>query len=245
MTTSRSSQALAVPGILLVVAFFLPWLDIAGVVGASGYDIATSGGPTTHYLYWLVPILGALLAATALADSKSARSVALLVGGLVVGTVLYYMGKLAIFGMSWGLWMVIAGCISLIGLAIANKVEGMAFPSLLVIAGFFLPWVTRDGSFASWGATGFDMARAPVPFELGLLSPKMAYLVPVGGLAAMLGSIVARGRAGRILGGGAGILVLGWLGYLILRTVGFLSGWGLWLTIAGGTASLVMALRRN
>ncbi len=245
MTTSRSSHALAVPGILLVVAFFMPWLDIAGVFGASGYAIATHGGPTTHYLYWLVPILGALLAATALADSKSARSVALLVGGLVVGTVLYYMGKMALFGMSWGLWMVIAGCISLVGLAIANKVDGMAFPAVMVIAGFFLPWVTRDGSFASWGATGFDMGRTSVPFTLGLLNPKMAYLVPLGGVAALLGSTLARGRAGRVVGGGAGLLVLGWLGYLILSTVGFFSGWGLWLTMAAGTAALVMALRRN
>lgn len=245
MTTSRSNQALAVPGILLVVAFFLPWLDIAGLFGASGYDLATSGGSSTHYLYWLAPILGALLAATALADSGSARSVALMVGGLVVGTVLYYMGKMALFGMSWGMWMVIAGCISLVGLAVANKVDSMAFPALLVIAGFFLPWVTRDGSFASWGATGFDMARTPVPFELGLLSPKMAYLVPLGGLAALLGSAVGRGSAGRVVGGGAGLLVLGWMGYLILRTVGFFSGWGLWLTIAGGTAALVLALRRS
>lgn len=245
MTTSRSSQTLAVPGILLVVAFFLPWLHIAGVFGASGYDIATSGGPMTHYLYWLVPVLGALLAATALADSSSARSVALLVGGLVVGTVLYYMGKMALFGMSWGMWMIIAGCISLVGLAVANKVESMAFPALLVIAGFFLPWVTKDGSFASWGATGFDMARTPVSFELGLLNPKMAYLVPLGGLAALLGSAVGRGGAGRVVGGAAGLLVLGWMGYLILRTVGFFSGWGLWLTVAGGTAALVMALRRS
>jgi uncharacterized membrane protein (UPF0136 family) len=245
MTTSRSNQALAVPGIVLVVAFFLPWLDIAGVFGASGYDVATSGRGSTHYLYWLVPLLGAMLAATALAGSSSARSIALLVGGLVVGTVLYYMGKMALFGMSWGMWMVIAGSISLVGLAVADKVEGMAFPALLVIAGFFLPWVTRDGSFASWGATGFDMARTPVPFELGLLNPKMAYLVPLGGLAAMLGSVLGRGAAGRAIGGGAGLLVLGWMGYLILRTVGFFSGWGFWLTIAGGTAALVMALRRS
>jgi hypothetical protein len=240
-----SASALAVPGIALVVAFFMPWIDVLGAIGASGYDLATAdGGSSKQLLLWASPILGAVLAFTALADSKSARSAGLVAGLAVIGPTFYYLGKAMMFGTSWGLWMVVAGAIAMIAMSLANKPDNMLWPAAMVVAGFFLPWTTKDSSFASWGMTGFDIARLPSsPLDLGLPSPKLGYLVPIAGLAAGL-AVLLRGKAARTLGTICGVAVLGWLAWFIGKGLSFFTGWGLWLTIGAGAAALIMSARR-
>ena len=239
-----SASALAIPGIALVVAFFMPWIDILGAVGASGFDIATETESSKRFLLWAVPVLGAVLAFTALADSKSARSAGLVAGLAVIGPTFYYLGKAMLFGTSWGLWMVVAGAIAMIAMSLANKPEGILWPAALVVAGFFLPWTTQFGDFASWGSTGFDIARMPSsPLDLGLPSPKLAYLVPVAGLVSGL-AVLLRGKAARTLGTVCGVVVLGWLAWFIGKGLSFFTGWGLWITIGAGAAALIMSLRR-
>lgn len=244
--SSRATALLAIPGAILVAAFFMPWIDILGLGGASGYDLATADQlPTKTMLLWLAPLAGAILAFTALADPGSSRNAGLGAGAVVVGPTLYYLGKAMLFGTSWGLWMVIAGALWLIVLAFVRKPDQMALPALLVLGGFFLPWTTNGSAdFASWGLSGFDIARVPsLPFDLGLPSHKLAYLVPVCGALGLVGGLV-RSEAGRMLGGAAGVLTIGWMAYFIGRSFSFFTGWGLWLTIGAGFVALLVSLRK-
>lgn len=230
-------ERLLVPvGVAMVVAFFAPWIDLYGMVTASGWDLATQDhGNWKRHLLWLYPAGGALLAAAASrgpAHAKDARALAVLIGAAVIGLALYD----TLSGLRYGALITVGGAVAAVA-SVASKDRAWAVGAgALVVIGFFLPWVGEHGMTAS----GWDLARIPaLPDELGLPSPKWLYLVPILGVTAALSGLVSGTRAPAAICG-LGILLV--LGYVYLRTVNMIVGWGAWMTLGSGLAALVIGL---
>jgi hypothetical protein len=227
-------ERLLVPvGLAMVVAFFAPWIDLYGMVSASGWDLATQDhGNWKRHLLWLYPAGGAALAAVAAGGAsraRDARALGVLVGAAVIGLALYD----TLSGLRYGALITVAGAVGAVA-SVASKDRGWAVGAgVLVLIGFFLPWVGERGAMS-----GLDLARIDtLPDAFGLPSPKWLYAVPVLGAAAAAGGAIATNRAVPALAG-LGILLV--LGYVYLRTVNVFIGWGAWMTLGGGLAALLI-----
>lgn len=235
----RNVRWLAPAGILMVVGFFGPWIDLFGLVTMSGYELAreTPLGWDRHLL-WLFPLGGAALAATALAGSRSARALALLAGAGVVTLV----GWTVMSDLRYGAWLTVLGAVvALIGGCGKDHRAGAFVGAVMIVVGFFLPWVSDGGATLS----GFDLARLDPPEGLGLPSPAWLYLVPAFGVAALAASLSPKARG---LAVAAAVGVLGVLAYVYLRTASLFLGWGVWTTLGAGLVApllLVLASRRR
>jgi hypothetical protein len=98
-------------GIALVVGFFMPWIDVGGLHGVSGYDLVKNEhlATSTRLILALCPLGGALLALAAFARSAAAAKISVAMGAGVLGYTTFKLayGFLKVTG--WGLWMVLAG----------------------------------------------------------------------------------------------------------------------------------------
>lgn len=233
----KPAERLLVPvGVAMVVAFFAPWIDLYGLVTASGWDLATQDhGSWKRHLLWLYPAGGALLAAAAAGGAKhakDARALGVLVGATVVGLALYD----TLSGLRYGALFTVGGAVGAVASVMSKDRAWAIGAGALVVIGFFLPWVGDHGHTAS----GWDLARLPaLPDELGLPSPRWLYLVPILGVVAALSGLVAGTRAPAALAG-LGILLV--LAYVYLRTVNLIVGWGAWMTLGSGLAALVIGV---
>jgi hypothetical protein len=231
------AKPLAIAGIVMVIAFFGPWIDVLGRLKLSGWTLAHEPmlGWKRHVL-WAYPAGGLALALAAWRGAASARTLALALGVFVVGLALYRTFDGLVASLRYGAWLTIAAAVAVIAAGARGQRESAMLAGVVVIAGFFLPWVGRDLASMS----GFDLARlASPPAGLGLPSPSWLFVVPLLGAVATLASLTARTRRAAILAG-AGILVV--LAYLYVRTVNLFVGWGAWLTLAAGAAALLGVL---
>ena len=66
MNNDSSRMWMGVAGCALVFGFFMPWIDIAGFGGLSGWELVKEGGlsTSTRLILSLCPILGVALAGT-------------------------------------------------------------------------------------------------------------------------------------------------------------------------------------
>jgi hypothetical protein len=108
-------------GAALVVGFFLPWIDVAGAGGLSGWDIARSGHFSlfTRLIVAIVPIGGTAMVLAGLAGAR-ASGVALGTGAAILGYTTYKVVYVFFKITGLGLWLVLAG-------AVAALVLGLAF----------------------------------------------------------------------------------------------------------------------
>jgi hypothetical protein len=112
---ARSLMGLA--GALMVVGFFLPWIDAGGMFGVSGLDMVRAGWGWSfaRIMLLMVPVAGAILVAAAAMKSPQTKRISL---GIGLGFVGYGLFKLvqAFFALSgFGLWITIAAAMLAIG----------------------------------------------------------------------------------------------------------------------------------
>jgi len=119
----RGQTALVVAGLALVVGFFLPWVDIGGMITASGWTIVwrAEGATTTRILLGFVPVIGALLALAGLTASRKTTGIALAAGGGILGYFVWSFARGFFATTGLGLWLVIAGAIVALGVGLASK----------------------------------------------------------------------------------------------------------------------------
>ena len=103
------AKPLALVGIVMVIAFFGPWIDVLGRVKLSGWALAHEPmlGWKRHVL-WAYPAGGAALALAAWRGAASARTLALALGVFVVGLALYRTFDGLVASLRYGAWLTIA-----------------------------------------------------------------------------------------------------------------------------------------
>jgi hypothetical protein len=231
-------RPLALAGIAMVVAFFGPWLDFFGLVQASGLDLATSSGAGwKRHLLWLYPVGGATLATLAWRADARARAFAFFLGGAVVALALYDTASSLAQNVRYGCWITIGGALVAFACGLTRGDRGWSVVGgALILIGFFLPWLGEGrGAMSGWDLARLAHAPDPLP------SPKWLYLIPLLGVTAALSGVTA-GARGRIVSVIAGAAVIGVLAFLYIRTLNMVLGWGAWLTLLSGLASLAGAL---
>lgn len=125
MQKDRRNTWMGVAGIALVVGFFMPWIDLGGLVSVSGWDLVRDSHISlgTRAIFALCPVVGAALAIAAFGGSRSTATVSVAAGLGVLGytgfKIAYTFAKIT----GWGLWLVLAaGVVALIfGLAARTK----------------------------------------------------------------------------------------------------------------------------
>lgn len=234
---SNRNAWLAIPGLAIVVAFFMPFFSVGGVNLASGLDIAQEAGHASElYLLWLLPIGGLALLFSALAQSKSSKAIGLLTGLGVFLVFAFFLSRALYEGTTWGLWLVMIAGVGMLISSLANGQAGvLSIAGLVIIAGFFLPWL--GDSHAS--VSGFDLAT----MDFAPAKVKLLWLTPLVGALALVGSILP-GKTRNIIGVICGLAVIGGCGFWIWDAATFVMGSGVYVTLASATAALVLSLKR-
>jgi hypothetical protein len=119
-------------GLAMVAGFFLPWTR---GVHISGWQMATAkyGGHhllpfLTRFAFFMVPVLGAVLAGAGFAGVKGVKHAAIGSGVLVFGYTIYKVIDAFVSSMGYGLWMIFgAAAVALfVGLTMAGSSEKRA-----------------------------------------------------------------------------------------------------------------------
>jgi hypothetical protein len=107
----NNNMVLGITGLALVVGFFMPWIDVGGLHGVSGWDMVCSEQLSliTRIILALCPLGGAVLALSAFGRSNKAAQLGLAVGAGVLGYTFYKLAYGFIKVTGAGLWMVLAG----------------------------------------------------------------------------------------------------------------------------------------
>jgi hypothetical protein len=219
-----ATSLLALVGVVLVCAFFVAWITD----GTTGLSIAWH---EEHWLF-LVPVSGALLAATAGAKSVHTRLCAIGAGLLVAGDLMFEMLRGMLHG-GLDLWLMLGGAaIVLAGISDKNK-SLRAIGGLAVLAGFFAPW-TSESTFRGL-LDGADFAAA-----LGI-NIKILWLIPVAGIAALASAGIA-GTRGRNIAAVSGIAVFGSMLWMIGSVANLVFAWGAWATLGASATALALGV---
>lgn len=119
----KSADAVLVGvGIAVVVAFFLPFLDVGGLIRASAFDVVVGDGVSlwTRFVLTLLPV-GGLWLIVAGATGKNARLAGLAFGAGVYGYLGYQVVEAFFATTGVGLWItLIAAAVALVA-ALASK----------------------------------------------------------------------------------------------------------------------------
>jgi hypothetical protein len=125
MQTDRSQLWMGVAGLALVFGFFMPWIDILGLIDASGWDLVRDDHLAlgTRAVIGLCPVAGVALALAAFGKKPSAGWIAVASGAGVLGYTSFKLAYAFAKVTGWGLWLVLAaGGVSLIlGLAARRR----------------------------------------------------------------------------------------------------------------------------
>jgi hypothetical protein len=123
MKRDGTNTVLVGAGIAAVVAFFLPFLDIGGLVSASGWDVLTADGVewTTRLVLLALPLGGLCLIAFGASGSKNARLAGFLFGGGVYGYLGYQLVRAFFATTGIGLWITLAAAAVALGSALFAK----------------------------------------------------------------------------------------------------------------------------
>lgn len=217
-----ASTALVVTGVVLIAAFFAPWIDVGGELELSGWWLADH----EFTRLFLVPALGAAIVLAGVTRSRYLPLVGAIAALAIVGTTAYYTVR-SVFHLELGaLLALVGGAVALAG--ISPQRRGLrALGGAVALAGFFMAW--------AGDASGYEIVRADDPAldALGLnFAPVWA--VPAGALLAIAGVFGKRGGALAGLGGAA---ILGGLLWFLGSLVNLVAGWGAWVTLGAGVVA--------
>jgi hypothetical protein len=123
MTRKTSNIVLVIVGIAAVVSFFLPFLDVGGLIQASGFDVLIGDNvPWTVRLALLaLPIGGAVLIFAGATDNKKARVIGFGFGAGVYGYLGFQLVRAFIATTGIGLWVTLLAAAVAIVVALYTK----------------------------------------------------------------------------------------------------------------------------
>lgn len=123
MQRKHVNVALIGAGLASVVAFFLPFVDIGGLIQASGLDVLLSDGLdwTTRIALLALPLGGVALALAGLTDSRRGRLVGFAFGAGVYGYLGYHVVRAFLATTGVGLWITLAAAATALVVALVGK----------------------------------------------------------------------------------------------------------------------------
>lgn len=125
MSQKSSNAVLVGVGIAAIAAFFMPFLDLGGLVSASGWEILVADHVpwSTRLVLLALPVSGLALVGAGATGSKSARLLGVGFGLGVFGYLGYQMVKLFVATTGFGLWLtLIAAAVAIVaGLATRSR----------------------------------------------------------------------------------------------------------------------------
>lgn len=122
--TERSMGLAAVLGVATVVAFFLPFLDVGGLVTASGWDIVTHEHTplSMRLVVAALPVGGLIMLGAGLSRAKWAPLACVGFGVSVLGYMAYKTLKLFLATTGIGLWIVVVvALVAIFGILLAPR----------------------------------------------------------------------------------------------------------------------------
>lgn len=120
MDPKQSRTLISIAGLVLVLGFFLPWLDFGGL-GVSGWYFAKNSSMSS--MIWLIPIGGIAMIATAMTGSRHARLVSAVVGLTLVGYAVVKTVHSFFATTGVGLWMVILAALGALAIPLLSRSE--------------------------------------------------------------------------------------------------------------------------
>jgi len=121
VTNDNNRMWMGVAGCALVFGFFMPWIDIAGLGGVSGWELVKESGlsTSTRLMLSLCPIFGVALAVSSFSKSRAAATISAAAGAAVLGYTVFKIGYAFVKITGWGLWLVLVAAVValIIGLA--------------------------------------------------------------------------------------------------------------------------------
>lgn len=123
MTRKTANVVLVGAGIASVVAFFLPFLDLGGLVSASGWEILVGDHVPwmTRIAMLALPLGGLGLIVAGASGSKNARLAGFGFGAGVYGYMGFQMVRLFFATTGWGLWLTLAAALVALVAALGSK----------------------------------------------------------------------------------------------------------------------------
>ncbi len=214
---------------VVVAAFFLPWLRIGALAGPSGWAIASDGeffGVSSRAL-WLVPVCGLVMMARVVLGHL-ARPITACAGAAIALVTTWIVAR-PLIPLEGGLAIAILGsAIVLVG--DLSKTRALRAIGAVCLAGsFLLDW---------FGRTGYANTQpAPCPHTRVTVIPWGVVVAA----AIALASALAPHRATRTLARSACLIaVLTVLGYVVVAYDPLATA--LWTTTAAGVLALLVAL---
>lgn len=210
---------------------FVNWIDVSGVATQTGLGIAWEH---KHWLF-LVPIAGAVLAATAGSRSKYTRFAAIAAGLVVAGDVMFDSTKSIILDGGVATWLVFGGAGVVLGGVASTRRSWRVAGGLAVLCGFFAPWDSESMFRILWNGQAAALADA---FGIAM---RILWLVPIAGVAAIASGLSSHAKSGR-LALVAGIAVFGSVAWLVGSVANLMFAWGAWAALGASSIALVIGV---
>lgn len=126
--------ALGTSGLLLVIGFFLPWLNLGPELGSlSGFEIITSDNRAVlhaagdhRWILLLIPVLGLALTAIGYLGFRWSGIVGAVVGLLVIGYGAVTVVMLFFRTTAIGIWLILIGAFIAVGVGVFSVIRARA-----------------------------------------------------------------------------------------------------------------------
>ena len=228
-TKSFADRIVAGTGVVVLAAFFLPWLRLGALAGPSGWTIASNGeffAGSSHAL-WLVPLCGLVMMGS-FASGAFARPLAASAGVAIVLLTTWIVAR-PLVPLEGGLAVAILSSAIVLAGDLSRGRALRAIGALALAASFLLDW---------FGRTGYANTQpAPCPHTRVTVIPWGVVIAA----AVALASAVAPQRAARVLARSAcSLAILTVLTYVVVAYEPL--ALSLWVTIAAGALGAVVAL---
>lgn len=226
MTRSLVDRVVACAGIVVVAAFFMPWLRVGALAGPSGWTIASDGdffGVSSRAL-WLVPVCGLVM----LASPVLARPLTACAGAATALATVWIVAR-PLIPLEGGLAVAIVGsAIVLVGeLGQARMLR--AIGAVALAGSFWLDW---------FGRTGYANTQpAPCPHTRVTVIP---WGVVIAAAVALASALAPQQLARMLARAACSIAMLTVLAYVVVAYDPLATA--LWATTAAGLAALLASL---
>lgn len=228
MSKSFADRIVACAGVVVVAAFFLPWLRLGDLAGPTGWEIASDGeffGVASRAL-WLVPVCGLVMMASL--AFELARPITACAGAAIALVTIWVVAR-PVTPLEGGLAIAILGSVIVLIGDLSKTRMLRAIGAVCLAGSFLLDW---------FGRTGYANTQpAPCPHTRVTLIPWGVVIAA----AVALASALAPHRATRMLARSAcSIAVLTVLSYVVVAYD--LLATPMWATTAAGVLVLLVAL---
>jgi hypothetical protein len=123
MSRKSANSVLVITGIAAVVAFFLPFIDLGGLIQASGWDLLTGDnvGLFNRLFMLALPVGGIAMIATGAMNHPNARWVGFAFGAGIYGYLGFQLVRTFLATTGIGLWVTLAAAAIAVGVALGSK----------------------------------------------------------------------------------------------------------------------------